>query len=379
MPARPFGDRVPTSRTVVVVDEHDESLQEQRQPTWHARDVAVERARRAGAAPLLVSPVPSMAAIAWAESRFLRPATVDERDGWPTVEIVDRSRDEPWQRSMVTSALIRQLRDHERRVVCVLNTTGRARLLACRACRALQRCEHCEASVIQVDDGRFACERCATLRPAVCQACGASAMASLRKGVTRIREELQAAAGRAVIAVTRGDSDSDLVEEAGVYVGTEAVLHRVRSADTVVMLDFDDELLAPRYRAAEQALSLLARAARLVGGRRAGGRLMVQTFLPQHEVIDAIRHSDPGRLVAKETQRRRDLGFPPHAAIGVLSGVGANEFAGSLDRDIVQSAPTLDGRVLLRAANWDALGATIAATTRPKGSRIRIEIDPPRI
>ena len=365
---------------IVVLDEHDEGLQEQRQPTWHARDVALERGRRAGVPVMLVSPCPTVSAIAaFAPSRLFRPAVNDERAGWPIVEIVDRTRDEPWQRSLATSQLIRQLRDVDRTVVCVINTTGRARLLACRRCKAIQRCEVCEASVFQRDDEHFECLRCATVRPPVCQACGASAFAALRVGVTRLREELEAAAARAVVSVTGKDSDTEPVPDAGVYVGTEAVLHRVRRADTVAFLDFDAELLAPRYRATEQAMTLLARAARLVGGRNGGGRILVQTFVPKHEVLDAVLHADPGRLVAKEIGRRRVLGFPPAAALAVVSGAGADDYASRLALSGVQAARTLEGSVLLRSPSWDSLGDAIAATPRPKGSRLRIEVDPPRM
>ncbi|CAB4896773.1 unannotated protein [freshwater metagenome] len=366
--------------SIVVIDEHDQGLQEQRQPTWHARDVAAERARRAGVPVVLVSPCPSATAVASVPSeRFVRPSVADERAGWPIVEIVDRTRDEPWQRSLATSALIRQLRDPSRRVVCVLNTTGRARLLACRSCKALQRCEVCEASVVQRDDTQFECARCAKVRPAVCQACGAGAFATLRIGVTRLREELEAAAGRPVVTITGTESDLEPVPDAGVYVGTEAVLHRVRQADTVVFVDFDTELLAPRYRANEEAMTLLARAARLVGGRADGGRVLVQTFLPRHEVLDAALHADPGRLMTKELARRQALGFPPAAALAVVSGAGAGDFVGALAASGVQSAATTDDRFMLRASSWDVLGQAIAANPRPKGSRLRIEIDPPRL
>lgn len=369
---------------IVVLDEHDEALQEERQPTWHARDVAIERARRAGVPLLLVSPCPSAAAAVSVDAgHFVRPSVSSERAGWPIIEIVDRTRDEPWQKSLATSPLIRQLRDPSRVVLCVLNTTGRARLLACRRCRAIQRCEVCEAAVHQRDDEHFECARCATVRPPVCQACGASAFSALKVGVTRVREELEAAAGRPVVSITGKDSDTEPVPDAGVYVGTEAVLHRVRHADTVAFLDFDAELLAPRYRATEQAMTLLARAARLVGGRADGGRILVQTFLPKHEVLDAVLHADPGRLMAKELARRRALGFPPAGALAVVSGAGATDYASSLalggGPGGVQSAVTLDGRVLLRAPTWDVLGDVIAATPRPKGSRLRIEVDPPRL
>ncbi len=366
--------------SIVVLDEHDESLQEERQPTWHARDVAIERARRAGVPVLLVSPCPTVTAVeSFGPTRIIRPSVADERSGWPIVEIVDRTRDEPWQRSLATSALIRHLRDPDRQVVCVLNSTGRARLLACRSCRAIQRCEVCEASVMQSDDDQFVCARCATTRPPVCQSCGAAAFATLRIGVTRLREELEAAAGRAVIAIDKNVGDNEPIVDAGVYVGTEAVLHRVRRADTVAFVDFDTELLAPRYRATEEAMTLLARAARLVGPRAGGGRILVQTFLPKHEVLDAVLHADPGRLLSKELQRRRELGFPPVAALAIVTGAGAAEFVGGLALMGVQSANTVDGRFMLRARTWHELGAAIAATPRPKGSRLRIEVDPPRI
>jgi primosomal protein N' (replication factor Y) len=363
---------------VVVIDEHDEALQEERTPTWHARDVAIERARRAGVPCLLVSPVPSLAALAWAGDRMRVPARVDERASWPVLEVVDRTREEPWQRSLVTPALVRHLRDRSKRVVCVLNTTGRARLLACRSCRALQRCERCDAAVHQDDVGSMCCSRCGLVRPPVCQACGASAFATLRPGVTRLREELEAAANRPVAAVT-GASD-DVVPDVDVLVGTEAVLHRVRDVDVVAFLDLDAELLAPRYRAAELSVALLARAARLVGPRAHGGRLLVQTHLPRHEVIDAVLHADPGRLARTELERRRALGFPPARALAVVSGTGADAFAAEL-----RAAPALqvsgpaDGRWLVRAGGWDELGAAISGARRPKGSRLRIEVDPPRL
>ncbi len=366
--------------SIVVLDEHDEGLQEERQPTWHARDVAIERARAAGVPALMVSPCPSATAMfVTAPDHTVRPSVTEERAGWPIVEIVDRTRDDPWQTSLATSALIRQLRDPQRTVLCVLNTLGRARLSACRSCKSLQRCERCEAAVQQRDDGQFACARCGLLRPAVCQACGASAFAALRVGVTRLREELQAAAGRTVVTIAGKVNDVEPIPDAGVYVGTEAVLHRVRRADTVAFVDFDAELLAPRYRATEEALTLLARAARLVGGRGDGGRILVQTFLPRHEVLDAVLHADPGRLMVRELARRQALGFPPSAALGVVSGVGSAEFVEGLAGAGVQSARTGDGAFMLRAPTWDVLGRAIAATPRPKPSRLRIQIDPPRL
>ena len=362
---------------VVVVDEHDESLQEERSPTWHARDVAIERARRAGAPVVLVSPCPTVSGMVAMGDRLRRPAIDDERRGWPIVEVVDRGREEPWKRSLVTPPLIAHLRNNERTVVCVQNTLGRARIIACRACRTLARCERCEAAVGLTDDGVLACRRCGLERPAVCRNCGATRFANLRPGVTRLREELEAAAGRPVIAIT-GDT-TDPPAAAGIYIGTEAVLHRVRAADVVAFLDLDVELLAPRYRAAEQVMALLVRAARLVGSRERGGRLVLQTFLPRHEVVQAALLADPGRLTVPETERRRLLSLPPFAALAAVSGPGHETVAEWLRSVDGVSVGTASGDMdFARAATWEELGRALISAPRPKGSRVRVEVDPPR-
>jgi primosomal protein N' (replication factor Y) len=356
----------------VVVDEHDEALQNERAPTWHARDVVVERCRRARVPYVLVSPAPTLtAAVEYAGAGgVVHPSAARERAGWPTVTVVDRSDDDPWKRSVVTSTLIERLRDPALTVVCVSNITGRARVLACRSCRALVRCETCDAAVGLDDDARLSCRRCATKRPPVCQACGASRFANLRPGVTRLREELEAAAARPVVAVV--GSDAEPPPSAGVYVGTEAVLHRVRSADVVAFLEFDSEMLAPRFRAAEQALALLVRAGRIAP------EVVIQTFVPDHELIEAAAAGDPERILDGEHSRRRLLELPPYGALALVSGVGAAEMMEPLG----EAAMDVGGagqRFVVRDRDWMALGSTLNALDRPSGSRVRVEVDPPRI
>ena len=361
----------PGLHSVVVLDEHDEALQDERSPTWHARDVAIERASRAGAACVLISPIPTAAALRWAGDRVVEPSVSDSVAGWPFIDVVDRTDEVPWKRSLVSSQLIASLRDPAKRVVCVINTVGRARLLACRACRSLQRCTNCDAAVSQRDDGMLSCGRCGTTRPLVCQLCGSSAMALMKPGVTRLREELEAAANRPVVSVTR---DTDELPAADVYVGTEAVLHRVRGVDVVAFLDFDAELLAPRFRAAEQAMALLVRAGRLVGRRSGGGKVLVHTFVPDHEVIVAAQRAQPERVAQSELVRRRLLGLPPFRALAAVEGTDAVEFAEAVG---LEFATTARG-ALIRADSWDLLGRALAETLRPKGSRLRVEVDPPR-
>lgn len=355
---------------IVVVDEHDEALQEERNPTWHARDVAAERARRAGVPLVIVSPSPTVAATDLAGRRVHRRSRNDERAGWPIVDVVDLD-EEPG--GLLSSRLIAQLRLPERRVVCVSNVAGRARRLACRACGTATVCEHCAATVHEPFAGVLVCGRCGTERPLLCQSCGSGALVNLRRGVTRWREELEAAAGRGVVEVTAQTEDEP--PDSGVYVGTEAVLHRVRRADTVAFLDFDAELIAARYRAAEQAMALLVRAARLVGSRHEGGRLIVQTRQPRHEVLDAALHADPGRLAEREAARRRMLHLPPFGALALVSGAGA---AGFIDAAGLGGADLGDDRWLVRAPTWSDLADRLARTPRPIGTRLRVAVDPPR-
>jgi primosomal protein N' (replication factor Y) (superfamily II helicase) len=365
----------PGMAAAVIVDEHDESLQEEGSPTWHARTVVEERCRRAGTPVLLVSPVPSATSVAaWPT---VRPSAERERAGWPIVDLVDRSGEEPWKRSLLTSALIAHLRDNQRRVVCVSNTTGRARLVACRSCRALARCEVCDAALALDDDGLLACGRCDLRRPAVCATCGSTAFANLRPGVTRLREELEAAANRPVALVTGATSGP--LPDVDVFVGTEAVLHRVGRADVVAFLDIDRELLAPRYRAWEQTLALLVLAARMVGPRDRGGRILLQTFIPDHVLLRAAVLADPGRAVDAELERRRQLALPPYSALAEVAGPGAAAFVASLDP--IEGIDVGGGpdRFLVRADDADALSAALRTGARTKGDRLRIAVDPPRI
>jgi len=376
----------PDLSAVVVLDAHDEAHGEERAPTWNAWVAAAERAERRGAPCLLVSPCPVLEALAW--GRLVTVSRRAERQGWAPLEVVDRRKEDP-RSGLFSERLVAVARGAGTgaadRVVCVLNRTGRGRLLACGACGELARCERCEGPLAQTDSpGRppgpavatdvLRCRRCGEERPDVCAACGARRWRVLRPGVARVREELEALAGKPV-----GEVSSQTAEgtDAPLVVGTEAVLHRVRAVGTVVFLDFDQELLAPRYRAAEQALALLARASRVVGGRTGRGRILVQTRLPGNEVIDAALHADPGRLAAADAERRSALGFPPATALALVSGPSAGAYVAGLEAHPVEVLGAGDGRWLVRAPDHRVLCDALAAVPRSPG-RLRVEVDPPR-
>ncbi|HZQ77105.1 MAG TPA: hypothetical protein VFE55_07230 [Acidimicrobiia bacterium] len=419
---------VPDLAAVVVLDDGAEALKEERSPTWHARDLAAERVRRLGARLTIVSPAPPLEA----PGPVLTPSRTAERAGWPITEVIDRRKEppglglfspravaalraavEPDRRSSATGGVPEERRSSGIRAVCVLNRKGRARLLACAACGELARCERCGAAVGELDTapGRagpaeagaapaggaggepvrlLACGACGATRPRVCVRCGSMRLKVLRAGVSRLRDDLAAllpGVGVASVDAATGDLPAEPV-----LIGTEAVLHRVAphpagTTAVVVFLDFDAELLAPRFRAGEQALWLLVRAARLVGPRAAGGRVLVQTRLPRHEVIEAAVRADPGVLADAERPRRKLLDLPPYAALARLTGdppalaaaAGALRAAGGGDGLSVSAGA--GGDVLVRAASAEALaGALVGALAagRPAG-RLRAEVDPLRV
>ena len=365
---------VPKLSSVVVLDAHDQAHHEERAPTWSAWQVAAERAERVGAPCALLSPCPTLELLAG--SALLLPTRAAERTGWPAVVVVDRRRDDP-RSGLYSKRLVALLRSG-RRVVCVLNRKGRARLLACAACGELARCVRCQAAVEQVGSG-LSCRRCRAERPLVCPFCGAQRHRVLRAGVARVREELEALAGEPVAELT---GDSHELPGTAVVVGTEAALHRLPSADAVAFLDFDQELLAPRFRAGEHALALLARAARLVGGRAGhwpagGGTILVQTRLPGHEVLEAAVGADPGRLAAAERPRRAELRLPPEAALALVSGGEAAAFVAGLPSS-VEVLGSGEGRWLVRGPDHRALCDALASVRRPAG-RLRVEVDPVRV
>ena len=365
---------VPDLGSIVVVDEHDDTLQEERAPTWHARDVAIERARRLAIPCVLTSPVATITAREWAGDNVV---AVGAPPRWPRVQVVDRNADEQWASSLVTSALIELLRDKSKRVVCVLNVKGRARAVVCAACRAVARCEVCDAAVAQPDEHRLSCPRCGAHRPVVCLSCGSQKMRAVRIGISRLRDELEAAAGRFVQEIKPATPSLD--PRANVFVGTEAVLHRIDRADAVVFLDIDSELLAPRFRSSEQALDLIAHGARIVAPTRGspGGVLVLQTAVPNHEVIAGIAAGDLSAHVAAETQRRKRLRLPPFGALAEVSGAGTLAMVDHLSASLLVEVAAADGRALVRAATWEALSEALVAAPRGK-ERVRIAVDPAR-
>ncbi|MHB1446873.1 MAG: primosomal protein N', partial [Acidimicrobiales bacterium] len=367
---------------VLVLDGHDDAYKEERNPCWSAWEVAARRAERAGAPCVVVSPCPTVELLAW--GRLLHPPRPVERSQWPVVEVVDRRGDDP-RSGLVSERLVGLLRagagEPGRPLVCVLNRRGRARLLACRACGAVVRCHVCASAMVQRrGSAQLSCTHCDAERPLLCADCGATRLSVLRPGVTGLVEELSALAGVAVAEVSSDVTAAAEWAAAPIVVGTEAALHRVRRAGAVAFLEIDQELTAPRYRAAEQALALIARAGRLVGGR---GRVVVQTRLPDHDVLRAAAGADPDLLAAAEAERRRLLRLPPHSALALVSTAATAEVSPVLASAGLAVADFGQGALLVRAPDSatlaDALGAATAVLDPAIRASLRVEVDPSRV
>lgn len=389
---------VPDLRSVVVLDEGDEAYESERAPTWNARELLLERARRVGASAVLVAPTPSLDALALCGDRLIAPPEQFQRRGWPPLQTVDR-REQPPGEGLFSAALADALHgtvNEGGHAWCVLNRKGRARMLACRRCGEVARCEDCGAAVREVagdadtdtsGDPALVCPRCGRVRPRVCALCFSTDLRRIRSGVTRVREEVEALLPRTRVGlVDAGNIES---ADALVLVGTAALFHADLTPPALVaFLDFDQELLAGRYRAAEQAMALLVRAARAVG-LRGRGRILVQTRTPDHEVLRAAETARPEIARQAEADHRRTLGFPPFGDLaeirGSLPAVEAAIDALGVDETVRVDGPLVvdvsKSAALVRAPDTatlvDALHIAREAALSTGG--IRIDVDPRRV
>jgi len=393
---------LPGLAVALVLDAHDDAYVEERAPTWRAVWVVTERARRRGVPVVLATPAPTVALVEAADAVSVGVDGLGGTEGaggsertvalhWPAMELVDLGEEDP-RHGLVGERLVRLAREArpDALAVCVLNRKAAAGLVLCQRCRAACRCDDCGAPVAELEAGTLRCRRCGALRPAVCERCGSLRLARHALGAPSLAKRLQAALGGGgrVVQVGGGASvDAAELAAASVVVGTEAALRRIerRRVGAVVLVDFDVDLLAPRVYAEEAALALLARAARLAPAGRGRARLVVQTRVPDHPLLRAVRAGRVLEWLTEERDARRAAGLPPFGAAAVVSGersaalveAAAAAVAGALD----VTGPT-EGRWLVRAPSLAVLEAALeqgrAALGRPCRG-VRVEVDPVRM
>ena len=351
---------------IVVIDAHDESLKEERSPAWDALAVALERGRRNAVPVVATSPVPPAVTIA------TRPVTAQM--SWPRIVIEDLSL-LPAAGSLLGSGLLEAVRRPRAGTLCVLNTKGGARLVACRSCRSVQRCGQCRSALLLVD-GNLSCARCARDHGAVCVECGGATLRVLKSGTAGLLAEIAKSTGVRGVEVTAESVADSLV--GGVFVGTESIVNRVSHADTVVFCDIDRDLGVPRVTAPREVLAMVAKAARIVGSE---GTVVIQTRDPDHPVMRALAASEVddavSDLLAADLGTRRALGLPPFTRVLRISNATGVDTAGI---DVPDGADITDvGEVIeVRAPDDETARLIIGAVARRSTTAVSVRADPSR-
>jgi primosomal protein N' (replication factor Y) len=363
---------------ILVDEEHDSSYKQEETPRYHGRDVAVMRAKFNNAVVVLGSATPSLES--WANSergRYQRVemlARVMSRP-LPTVELVDMrtefretAREDIFSRQLVaeTQATI----DRGEQVIILLNRRGYSFSVICRSCGEKIECENCAIAMTYHKPGigmgselhahpgdRLECHYCGFRRPVPkkCPKCESEHLYYLGAGSQQGEERLQelfpnARIGRMDRDTVRGRGDMERLltrlhsGEINLLVGTQMIAkgHDVHGVTLVGVVGADSALGLPDFRAAERVFQLLTQVSGRAGRGELPGRVLVQTYHPEHYAIQCAAAHDYAGFVAKELQYRAWMHYPPAA---VLANV------------VVQ------GESMAEAAAWaNALGRWLAAT-----------------
>lgn len=375
---------VPDLASGLVLDEHDESFQSESQPTWHAREVLARRLARRGRPLTLISPTPSFGALELAGEHILGEPAEEARRGWANLETIDPRETPPRERPF-SSTLVDRVREtlDESGVLIVRNETGGIVLSSCHACGELARCGECGAAA-RAKANTLECPRGHQVR-SECAACGGITFRAVRRGASGMTEVVRGLFPRVEVhEVTNASESITAIGSGNIAIGTEAVLRRVSGyIGLVIFLDFDRDMLAPRIRAGEQALALLARASRLVRGDR--GTVIVETRVPDHVVLAAAKHGNPMSLMESERPARIMLGLPPFGALAELKCAGTelvlaiDEIRTVLgDHNADLQGPDAVGRFLVRADTTEVLQLALTVL-HARVPSVRIYVDPPRV
>lgn len=283
---------------MVVVEEGRRAMKDRQTPTISVRDLARTRASIGGLGLAFVGPTPTTETVAGGPT-----VTRRRRRAWPPVEIVDRRQEEGLTGFIGLTALgaIKAVAGRGGNVFVFAHQRGYAPAFRCRQCRTLRRCLRCGSR----PEPGTTCARCgATLGP--CQQCGSMHFLPMGAGVGRVAEEL------------RKKLDQDALSL--VTIGSEADLAALERQDLVVAVDADGLILGTHYRASEEGLRILARLVGKVDGRSSRG--LIQTSVPDHPVISALRAGDPIPFLEAEVESRRRLGLPPAGQLLVVETRG---------------------------------------------------------
>ena len=328
---------------IVVDEEHDGSFKQEEGARYHARDMALLRAHRAGAVAILGSATPSLESEMLARTGKLDLLELPERAHRaavvPAIELIDLRRmgAGPTANPLISLPLHRALEKvlaAKEQAILFLNRRGFAPSILCNACGAIVRCQLCSVALTfhRSRGGRMRCHYCDFQGPLLpsCPDCRAGPL--LLEGLGTEKLESAVAAGFPAARVGRLDRDvapgveaERVLErmragELDILVGTQMVTkgHDLPHVTLVGVINADASLSMPDYRAAERAFQLLVQVAGRAGRRDRAGTVLIQTRNPEHPaIVFAARHDVRG-FVERELGDREELGYPPFARLALL-------------------------------------------------------------
>jgi primosomal protein N' (replication factor Y) len=320
--------------------EEDPALKEPMEPRYHACEVAWMRAQEERAILVVGSAHLSLEASGVGPDRVLKAPL--QPDAWPRIDVVDLRQGD--RRMLVTPALedaMRDALDRQVGVLLFLNRKAYAGALACRQCGHVPRCASCTvAFAFSRQKQVLACHYCGATQetPDVCSSCGSARLQPVGEGTEQLEEEVKRRFPSARVLRVDGETLRRSKEAEGIWtrvqrrdwdvlVGTQVLLREgvVPTVGVAAAVQADAGLSLPDFRAAERTFHLLQDAAKLVQPMGAGGRFIIQSYLPGHYVIEAVAKRDEALFRSEEITHRTALGFPPAVRLIVLHISGAQE------------------------------------------------------
>jgi primosomal protein N' (replication factor Y) len=342
----------PNLGLIVVDEEHDQSYKQEETPRYNARDVAVMRGKIEGAVVVMGSATPSLES--WQNSvagKYQRIEMHDRVMGrpLPAVELIDMRREfqETGQEQLFSRALIQQTQeaiDRGEQALILLNRRGYSFAIICRACGTKLECENCAIALthhkpagddagIAREGQRLECHYCGFRRtvPARCPKCDSEHLYYLGAGSEQGEERLgeifpTARIGRMDRDTVRGRHDLERLlarlhsGEINLLVGTQMIAkgHDIHGVTLVGVVGCDHSLSMPDFRAAERVFQLMTQVSGRAGRGELPGRVVVQTYYPDHYAIVAASTHDYAGFVERELKYRRWMHYPP---FGMLANV----------------------------------------------------------